>query len=284
MEEKKIETPTPEAPIEITPIQTPKPKKKSWLVIVVIVLIIMFISVAGYIIYKKFIVKPIDTTNQEEINNEEETEEPLDTEVCEPGEEGCEEDVEEEVYTTFNGEVVTATLPEGWNIIEYFDGAGTESLPDMGLAYSGLTALDIINPENKQVFTLQAVSGIGFVGCPNYAIFDDDSPSYRAEQENASDEMGDTMNTVDYTETDYIEFEFLGVTFRRIGEKYFYDMREGNNYFEPPCVDGLLTLEGLYFTDEDGYKYEAYFYGPTEDATENDLLVVDEILESVELI
>ncbi|MDD3475114.1 MAG: hypothetical protein PHP08_04450, partial [Candidatus Dojkabacteria bacterium] len=285
-EEKKVETPTLEVPKEVvTPIPEVKPKKKTWLLIIVIALAVIFTLVAGYIIYKKLIVKPIDTTNEEEVINEENSAEEIEngSDLCALGDEFCfteETEVSEEnIYT---GEVITATLPEGWSIVEYFDGDGTESLPDMGLAYSGLTALDIINPENKQVFTLQAVSGIGFEGCPNYPLFDDDSPSYHAEQESASTEMGETLNTTDYTGSDYEEFEWLGVTFRRIDDKYFYDTKEGNNYFEPPCVDGLLTLEGLYFTDEDGYKYEAYFYGPTDDATEDDLVIVDQILESME--
>jgi hypothetical protein len=154
----------------------------------------------------------------------------------------------------------------------------------MGMDYHGLTALDIVSPDTRQVFTLQAVSGIGFIGCPSYAIFDDDNISYRYQQESLSDDLGEELNTIDYTDTSYEEFDWLGVTFRRIGEKYYYDTQEGNNYFEPPCVDGLLTLEGLYFTDDDETIYESYFYGPTEDATEEDLPIVDQILESMELI
>jgi hypothetical protein len=262
------------------------PKKKI-LIISVIVLGVILTVITGYLVYTKLIKEEDTNTDQEntqveENNNEEEDE----TDVCEIGED-CEEetiDDTENQYTDFEGVMISATLPKDWRIIEYFDGDGTESLPDMGLDYSGLTAFDVVNPDDKQVFTVQAVSGIGFVGCPGYAVFIDDSPSYHAEQESASTEMGETLNTTDYTDADYEEFEWLGVTFRRIDDKYFYDTQEGNNYFEPPCVDGLLTLEGLYFEDSDGYKYEAYFYGPTEDATEDDLMIVDQILESMEII
>jgi hypothetical protein len=206
--------------------------------------------------------------------------------VCEIGDEDCidENEEQEQSYTTFEGEVITAQLPLGWNIIEYFDGDGTDSLPGEPSDYNGLTAIDIISDDNRQVFTLQAVSGIGFAGCPQYALFEDDNNVYKLEQETMNDEMGEAMEVLDYTDTEYVEFEFLGVTFRRVGDKYYYDTQEGNNYFEPPCVEGLLTLEGLYFTDESGYIYESYFYGPTEYTTDGDLPIIDDILESIELI
>ena len=262
------------------------PKKKI-LIIAVIVLGVILTVITGYLVYTKLIKEKDTNTDQKNTQVEENHNKEEDgTDVCEIGED-CEEeatDYTEDEYTDFEGVMISATLPDGWRIIEYFDGDGTESLPDMGLTYSGLTAFDIVNPEDKQVFTVQAVSGIGFEGCPDYAVFDDDSPSYHAEQESASTEMGETLNTTDYTDSEYVEFEWLGATFRRIDDKYFYDTQEGNNYFEPPCVDGLLTLEGLYFEDSDGYKYEAYFYGPTDDATEDDLIVVDKILESMELL
>lgn len=277
-----------ESPTIITPgaTQNVEPKvvkeKKKEIVILVIVLSLLFLLLGGYILYTEFF------QEKDEQENTQELEEDTDLGVCEVGDEECEEEdvtvKPKSEYTTFEGEIISAKLPKGWSIVEYFDGNGTESLPDIEMSYKGLTAIDVVNPNNKQVFTIQAVSGIGFVGCPNYALFNDDNEAYRFEQQNASEEMGETLNITDYTNTNYIEFEFLGVTFRRIGEKYFYDMNEGNNYFEPPCVEGVLTLEGLYFTDEGGHVYEAYFYGPTDDATSTDLLVIDEILGSVKLV
>ena len=277
-----------ESPTPITPtdnVQTQPKAKKPWLVPLVIFLSILFLTVAGYIVYTEFFKQEeIDDT---EVVTEEETDfevEDVEINVEEEEEEEGEEIDLEASSSTFNGDVISAQLPEGWGIIEYFDGDGTNSLPGDSTDYSGLTGIDIISPDTRQVFTIQAVSGIGFIGCPQYALFEDDNPAYQAEQQNASDEMGETLNVLDYTNTDYVEFEFLDTTFRRLGEKYYYDTKEGNNYFEPPCVEGLLTLEGLYFTDEADFKYEAYFYGGTEDATLEDLEVVDQILESITLI
>ncbi|MCD4811028.1 hypothetical protein K8R14_00250 [bacterium] len=274
---KKVPSTTP--PPTPTPTYTPPPppqKSKGTskgLVGLVAFVAFLCIGIAGYIIYTDFFVKPPEEVAVVKDDDSK-------PEVVVEDEEEEEEEVVEDTDTEFEGEVLSATLPVGWTIIEYFDGDGTESLPDM-TEYFGLTAFDIVNPDSEQVFTVQAVSGIGFAGCPEYALFDDNGEAYMAEQESASNDMGEVLNVVDYTDEDYEEFEFLNTTFRRIGKKYFYDTQEGNNYFEPPCVDGLFTLEGLYFEDEDGYTYEAYFYGATEVSTEIDLLVVDVILESM---
>lgn len=267
-------------------VRSPKRVSK-WLVVVVVILSVLFFTVAGYIVYTN-ILNPAPVTTEDDTDSTED--DSTDDEVCtvdedcdDTTEEEKDDDTEESSTIEFEGDVISATLPDGWSIVEYFDGDGTESLPE-GMNFVGLTALDILNPGDEQVFTLQAVSGIGFVGCPEYPVFEDNGENYMFEQESASIDMGETLNTIDYTDSEYIEFEFLNTTFRRIGKKYFYDTQEGNNYFEPPCVDGLLTLEGLYFEDDDGYKYEAYFYGATEIATESDLLVVDTILPTLQII
>ena len=206
-----------------------------------------------------------DDTSEEEILEEEETTE------------------EEDVSTTetITGDVVTADVPNGWNIIEYMDGDGTDMLVGGGTTYTGLTGLEIVNPDDEVVFRIRAVDGIGFAGCGDYAIFADDNPSYYQEQVNINDEIGETMVEHDYTDTEYFEFEWLGITMRRIGSTYYYDTEEGNNYFEPPCVPSLITLEGLYFVSSGGYTGEAYSYGLEDTATGEEISSVDQILESM---
>ena len=240
---KEVVSPTPVAE-ENKKEESDKSKSKV-LIPIVIVLTILLLGIGGYIVYTQYFNKAnkVVDTNEDEITTEDE-EDIEEIDVCNVGDDCNEEITTEDETTEFVGQVISATLPAGWNIVEYFDGAGTESLPDM-TEYFGLTAFDILNPENLQVFTLQAVSGIGFAGCPEYPLFNDNGENYMAMQESASTEMGETLNVVDYTNEEYIEFEFLNTTFRRIANQYFYDTQEGHNYFEPPCVDGLLTLEGL---------------------------------------
>ncbi|MDX9739425.1 MAG: hypothetical protein RBT33_03670 [Candidatus Dojkabacteria bacterium] len=181
----------------------------------------------------------------------------------------------------YEGETVKALLPDGWSVEEYYDGEGTDSLVE-GAVYEGFTGLKI-KKGSEEIFSVRAVSGIGFIGCPMYAKFSDYSPAHLESNQSMADEIGEPMNITDYTSTKYSEFKWLGRDFRRIGLTYFYDEEPNNDYFEAPCVSGVLTIEGLNFTDSDGFTGEAYFYGASMNASEEDLLVVDEILDSMTL-
>lgn len=216
---------------------------------------------------------------------EEETEESEDIEETEDTTEdtAVEEDTEEtSTSVAITGDAVSAEVPEGWDIIEYFDGDGTDMVV-ADTTYTGLTGLEIVNVEDEVVFSMKAIDGIGFAGCGDYAIFADNSDSYYQEQVDMNNEIGETMTEHDYTNTEYSEFEWLGTTMRRIGDIYYYDTQEGNNYFEPPCVPSLITLEGLTF-ETDGYTGEAYDYGLEDIATDEERVIVDGILESMEVI
>lgn len=265
-----------------------KKKSKAGLYIIIAVLATFVVCLAMYFVYTKYIkdllIDDTDTNTSKEV---EETTDDLseDDGTCSIDDEDCDTEDTTEVLTTelFEGEVLTATIKKDWKIIEYLDGNGTEYLMD-GETYDGLTGFEIKNPDGDRVFSMMAVTGIGFAGCPNYAEFEDDSPSYYAEMEDAASTMGDPWTPKDLTNASYKEFEFLGTTVRRIARTYYYDTLEGNNYFEAPCVDGIISLEGLVYTDSYGYQLEAYFYGAEETAVEADLLVVDDILDGLELV
>ena len=286
-----VENPTPPV-LEKSDVKKNETKKKKALPILIAVLATLVVVVIAVIVYLQFFsgrrddVDDTTDTNTESVEDDTE-EDTTDTGVCLPDEEECDTEEDTEVtseYEDFNGNVLSSTkIPTGWRVIEKMDGAGTEYLLE-GETYVGLTGLEIVNPENVRVFSMMAVTGIGFAGCSDYAEFPDDSPSYRAQMESDATEMGDTLNVTDYTNTDYEEFEFLGTTVRRIGDKYYYDTIEGNNYFEAPCMTGLIGLEGLTYTDSSNYQMEAYFYGAEDTATSGDLLVVDQILDSLELV
>ncbi len=264
-------------------------KKKSTLPIIIGVLSFLILVVIAVIVYFQFF-NTKENVLKDDLNTEtESTDETSNTSdttdgVCSIDEENCDntEVVESTEMSDFSGNVLSAQLPKGWRIIEYMDGEGTEYLIK-DETYTGLTGLAIVNPDNKRVFSMMAVTGIGFAGCPVYAQFKDDNPSYFAEMEDAAMVVDGSWDIKDYTNVEYSEFEFLGTTIRRISKDYYYDSREGNNYFEPPCVDGVIGLEGLIFTDSNGYDGEAYFYGAEDTATEADLNIVDTILESVKL-
>ncbi len=267
--------PTPQPPLQQTEIKEPKKGiSKKVLLLIIAFLFILLLITAGILAYQNGY---FDTLLKKETPNTEQETENINTQNTEDptGEEKKTE------FSSFEGDTIKATVPEGWSIKEYYNGEGTEALPE-GQTYEGLTGLKIYRGETE-IFTVRAVSGVGFVGCPMYVQFADYNPDHMTTNQSIADEMGEEMNITDYSDTEYVQFDWLGKTFRRVGISYFYDEQEGNNYFEAGCVSGLLTLEGLNFMHEDGTMGEAYFYGASSDATEKDLQTVDEILKSMEL-
>ncbi|MBU1120168.1 hypothetical protein KKA50_03170, partial [Patescibacteria group bacterium] len=267
--------PVPQSAPQTIQEATPRPKKKVGLVVLVIFLSLIVVGLLVYIAYEKeyiqipFLSKTNSSANTEEDANNDNGD-------------AAQADGEEETATTtaFAGDTFTASLPEGWTMQEYYDGQGTEYLSD-GPDYVGLTGLKLFNPDGVQMFYLAGVNGIGFAGCSEYYAFADDNPAYRAEAQASADEMGDTMNINDFSNMPYAEYEVLGRTVRRIATKIYLDDEEGNNFFEAPCFNVVVTFEGLSYTDADSYPYQAYFYGFNTTITGDELLQVDSILESL---
>jgi hypothetical protein len=277
-----------EVKVEQKPEEKVKPEKKSkkpLLIIVIAVLSFLVIALVTFIIFTSINKnKTEDKDNDTVVTEEDEDEDTQDTDEDQDEEIVVKEDTDEEDVAqteVYNGVEINATIPTGWKITEYFDGEGTNMLND-DVTYTGLTGLAVTNGSGKLIFSLKAVGGIGFVGCSDYAKFDDENTSYYDQNVLDNEMTGMEMTVHDYTNTEYQEFEWLGTTFRRVGLDYYYDTEEGNNYFEPPCQPGLLSLEGLFFEDEDGYVGQSYFYGPEDDAQESDLLLLDDVLESME--
>ncbi|MCK9368868.1 hypothetical protein M0R04_02720 [Candidatus Dojkabacteria bacterium] len=271
----KISPETPQAPKEVV-----KPKSKKPLIVFLIILaILLFLTAASLLcvlLYKEGIINiPKINISFDNKTDDKTTEEVKETATDEPK-------VETPTETTSTGKYVTTQVPTGWSVKEYYNGQGTDSLPS-GTTYTGLTGL-IIRHDGNKIFTMKAVSGIGFVGCPAFAVFEDNSATYQQEMVDDNVEVGMNMVTTNYIGTTYSEFEWLNTTFRRIGKIYFYDTKEGNNFFEPPCQSGIITLSTLKFKDGNNYTGHSYFFGATTNATEAELVVVDGILGSMALV
>jgi len=259
-----------------TPQPTPKPKSKGGLIALCICLALIIIGLLVYIAYEK---EYIQIPFLSKTNSSADTEEDGNTEDAD----ATEADDVAATTTTFTGETVTATLPTGWTMQEFYDGTGSDYLSE-GPDYKGLTGLKIFNASNTQMFYLAGVNGIGFAGCTEYYAFADDNPAYRAQAQASADEMGESMNINNFSSMPYTEYEVLGRTVRRIATKIYLDDEEGNNYFEAPCFNVIVTFEGLSYTDETNNPYEAYFYGFNTTITGDELLKVDDILKSMDVV
>ncbi len=189
----------------------------------------------------------------------------------------------EEKLTLFTGDTISAQLPLGWSIVEYYDGEGTEHIAKEYGDFTGLTGIKIFKGDTE-VFYLQAIYGIGFTGCPIYTKFEDDNPDYYAEILEDNELAGDTTEIVDYSDSEYTEFVWLGKTFRRIDKIYNYDTVEGNEFFEPSCIASIVSFDSLKYFPPSGPSADSYDYGSTNDVTVDDLLIIDGILESMSVI
>ena len=257
--------PLMESPVvSITPNPTPPKKSKILLILFGVALLLTLLFMYFLFFTEEF--DNINLTNSEDENSQENEQE-------NPQEETPQS-------TIFNGDTFTAQIPADWSIEEYYNGAGTDMLSDGD--YTGLTGLKIFK-NNQEMFYMKAIYGIGFAGCPNYAKFTDESITYYNQIISDNQVSGTQLNVADYTQEEYSEFVWLGKTFRRVERAYTYDTVPNNSYFEPSCVPTLVGFQGLEFQPEEGPAATSYDYSPTQDATLEDLDVIDTILESVAL-
>lgn len=189
----------------------------------------------------------------------------------------------EEDTTLFTGKYISATLPNGWSIEEYENGQGSTMLNTQE-TYTGLTGLKIFK-EGSELFSMQAISGLGFAGCSNYAKFSDESTTYYQQILVDNEISGSEVTVHDFTNSVYSEFTWLGVPFRRIEKTYVYDVVPGNEYFESCCVFTLLSFQDITLYEiDDKYESSAYDFSPSSSASQEELLIIDSILESMSLV
>ena len=189
---------------------------------------------------------------------------------------------EEDLTENYDGTTISAVIPKGWSIKEYYNGDGSDYLVE-GTKYTGLTGLQIKDTDGNDLFHISAVNGIGYEGCTEYYEFSDDNAAYKAQMQSLADEIGDTMNVNDLTKVQYTEFSWLGTPTRRIGLYIYMDQTANDNYFEASCFRALVNLNGLKFKDTDGNEYSGYFYGFSNRISNDNLLKVDGILGSMKI-
>jgi hypothetical protein len=185
----------------------------------------------------------------------------------------------------FTGKYVTATLPEEWTIIEYFDGDGSDILVE-GVTYEGLTGLKIFNPDDDTVFALAAVYGIGGIeACNDYYEFPDNSLSYYQEVATAANEIGITPNIIEVAADTYTEFTLFDLRVRRGGYTLYWDLNSDDpSSFDAACGMNahIFIFDDLQFS-ADGNSLGNYQFDLSNSVNEADLLTLDSVLDSLEV-
>lgn len=244
-------------------------KKEKILKITNFFLLMIAIGLGIYILHQEGYIK----FKKDEIRQEEKTEE---------GDTDENDTKEEETESEYKGKYVTAKLPEGWKIEEYTGGqALTIAIKDV--EYSGLTKL-VISKNGVILFEMKIVDGIGLIGCPEYPKFKDFSPEVIQEIEKNNKEIGEETKYIDYTNTPYSEFSFLGTRVRRVEDLLFGGGSIGDPYFDPGCVR-VIALKDISVTADYGQptSYETSIYETyiPSNQPESDLKELDRVLESM---
>lgn len=243
-----------------------KPKGRSVLFYVNILLLLLVLALLGYIAVQEGYIRIGKESEQK----------------TEQQEEKKEEETKKEETTSYKGEFVSATLPEGWSVVEYKNGKGSDMLSEG--TYTGITGLAIFNMD-KKIFSIEGVYGIGFESCPEIPRFTDYSKAYEDEIEKANKEMGTSTKYLNYADTEYSEYEWLGETIRRVDRALYYDNREGSQYFEPQCARDFISIDGLSFKNvSDNYEGKAFHYEISQDVTNEELQQLDKILGSMKAV
>ena len=265
---------------------TPKPETKKtspWLIIVVVLGFLFVMCIVATILLVGFVLPARFSVSDTEPYGTETTDSDYTIDEYEEVEDEDEEEDEEEAeeFTLFEGDFVTAQLPEGWTIVEYLNGDGTTMLVDQ--PYTGITALKVFTPDSEEAFSLRGIDGIGGIdACDTYYQFADDSPGYLAEKQTQADEMFMTLTIQDLSATEYTEFTLFDIPVRRIGTTLYEDSLPGNEFFEASCgINELLEIEQLTFN---GGGYDSHTFSKTIDPTltDTELLQLDSILESLD--
>ncbi len=253
-----------------------KPRRKLFWIILVMVFVLVALGVVFWFLFREEEVEVEYKKDEIELVSdfEEEVEEEEEIIVEEP-------EVEEEIngFEEYRGSSFSTIVPSGWRVVEYLDGEGADMLFE-DAQYSGITALRVFNG-SREILTMEGVSGIGFIGCPQLARFSDYSPSYEKEQEDMNAEAMMEMEILDYTNTEYSAFRWFEKNFRRVDKVLFHDVvpnKLGEEYFEPQCEIMILPIDEFGYTDSYGYESNAYMYRINENATEDELMKLDDIL------
>jgi type II secretory pathway pseudopilin PulG len=269
-------------------------KKKFPVLVVVIIMGIALLAAGIYAGYS------FSKLNQEAENADEQEilEEEIEEEVEEEEEEEMEEEVEEAQRVEFSGDYITAEIPQGWEIIEYEDGYGSDALMEM-TDYEGLTGISISTDSGDEILKVYAVMGIGGTNlCSTVAQFSDTPQAYIDEinQRTTDFNVGTTPQepmpvVVQIGDEDYTAFDFIDFRVRRVGTDFYWnDLDNDNaNEFHPLCgLDAaVLNFETLSFVYDSGFGTEGaniYSVEIVGQPSEADLLLLDGVMDSIEVI
>ena len=295
--ETKVESVTPSAPEQ----KTVKKSNIGTFILVFILLIVALIGglVGGYLLWgqDKIDLQSIFTNkksdeqksddaddNVQKKDQKEDSEDDSD-DKDKDNEESEDEDTDNEQESDsqqFTGDAISAVLPNDWQIVEYFDGQGTDMLVS-NVSYDGLSAIEVINPDNEVIFKLKGVYGIGGTDyCSNYYQFEDfDQADYDYFNGVSEEFYGEELPIIDLSAESYSEINLLDRELRRIDKKLYIDTKDNNATFDAGCgiYENMWEIESLTLM-QDTHEGHTYTWSISNTVTDEELEILDDILNS----
>jgi hypothetical protein len=253
-------------------------KKAIALMLTVTLLVGLGIGVGGYFLVSRL------TNQKPEVIEQEEEEEKNGTRVVEVS----------LLSNPFKGEYIEASLPDGWSIKEYEDGANFDD--DLKGSFKGLTSVVIFDENTNKLLSVDAIpqGGYGILEyCSEVFKFQDSDPNYFDEQYRENLEYAKNLGvdeseikTIDLSEEEYFDIEFLDLRVRRIGTDLYYFSKNGQI---PLCdIMPLFSHYGLEYTVDEQrtgwYSQNLYQLRIEPDASKGSLILLDKVLESMKVV
>ncbi len=247
------------------------------------VIALIVIAISAYWIWNTYGINPADSGSDGSNDTSEESNQIPPTEP--------DPTPETDATTTFTGTAITAQLPEGWSIVETFDGEGSNTLVEQTV-YDGLTSLEVFTPISTLAFSLEAIYGIGFSSyCEDYFQFPDNDTQYQQGIIDTNQEIGEAVpNIISISSDSFTSFSLLGTDVRRVNNQLYWDTESGDSYFQAACGGSarLFTLADIWFVSDPGtvntMENHSYQWYLSDMLTDEQYETLDGILESMEVI
>jgi len=274
---------TPSAPVQ----EVPKKKSKTLVTVLVVFLVLLLLGAAAYAGYY--------FGGFDGFGGGDESGEDFSGE----GGSGFEDQEEADavpVYSDYLGTYIDAELPDGWQIVEYEDGEGSDMLMDA--EYEGLTGLSIVTDGDEEILEVFAIMGIGGIDiCSTVGRFSDTPQSYIDEINNLTTEYNtfvenpEPMPVVSQIGDDeYTDVSFIDYRGRRVGTTIYWNDLDNVNMseFHPLCgiSAGALSFDTLTFEyTSSGMSDTSGSYGVRilGNPSEETLLILDHVISSIVL-
>lgn len=142
-----------------------------------------------------------------------------------------------------NLEFVKASIPDRWSIKEYKDGERNSTMSyydDRADNYKGLGALEIINPRNEVVFSMNMIYGIGgSPTCDEIYMFADTELQYINSINDYNNTIYNTpinASIIDLSKSSFKEYNLFGLRIRYIGTDLYINSDSAvSPAFNPAC-------------------------------------------------